>query len=144
MVSCDRTKTHPKLRSPCPRTTRQSPNGESHIDSPEAITPPRWHVVIECASILSCPIFCVLCLLKRCGTQAGRSIQRQFALGTTLVVSGVLAIYAESGIVLSSSSSTDSLMLLSPGPLHDSKLSHRSVSQCPRDHMLGGWARIWT
>lgn len=55
-------------------------------------------------------------------------------LGTPSAVPIVSALYGAPCIVLSTSHCVDGLVLLFLEPLNDAKLSHGSVSLCPRDH----------
>jgi hypothetical protein len=141
MVSCDRANAHLKSRSLWPLATNQFQSNESHVDFTEAIAPPRWHILIECARVWFCPVLCVLCLLMTCAMQGQWSIQRQFALGTTLsCINSIghlwLASYGSEHVTLYWLLNAD--RSLSVVPLTDGKLSHSSVSQCPKDY-IPGW-----
>lgn len=66
--------------------------------------------------------------------QASISACPEMVLGAPSALLIVSALYGVPCIVLSTSHCTDILVLLLLDPLNDGKLSHSSVSPCPRDH----------
>ena len=134
-MSCDRAKVHAKPRSPWPWATSQSQSDEFCIDFPEAIAPLRWHKIIECSSVDPALSSVPSAFWRGMACkQAYQPVQRQLVLGTPSAVPIVSALCGVPCIVLSTSNCINGLVLLLLDPLYDGKLSHSSVSPCPRDH----------